>query len=224
MIITIDGPAGSGKSAAALMLAQRLGAAHLDTGAMYRAVALWGLQNQLLDNPAALAQACQNIDLRFDWSTQPARVLLAGQDVSDAIRRPEVTAVTHVPADNIEVRKVLVELQRAIGRQTKIRVTEGRDQGSVVFPRAEFKFYLDAKAEERARRRIAQMAEKGIVANAAEVLRQIVERDARDQARVVGGLVQTKDAIVIDTSPLTLQEVVEKMLALVQAGPTGGRP
>lgn len=224
MIITIDGPAGSGKSAAALMLAQQLGAAHLDTGAMYRAVTLWGLQKNLLNDSAGLAQACQGIDLRFDWSTQPARVLLAGEDVSEAIRRPEVTAVTHIAADNIQVRQVLVELQRAIGRQTKVLVTEGRDQGSMVFPQAEFKFYLDAKAEERARRRVAQMAEKGVVANPAEVLAQIVERDARDHARPVGGLVQTKDAIVINTSPLTLPEVVEKMFTMVQTPRTGARP
>ena len=224
MIITIDGPAGSGKSAAALLLAQRLGAAHLDTGAMYRAVALFGLDQKLLDDREKLAAACRTMDLRFDWSLQPARVLLEGRDVSEAIRRPEVTAVAYIAADNLGVRTNLVERQREIGRQTALLVTEGRDQGSIVFPKAEFKFYLDAKPEERARRRIAQLAQSGIASDPAEVLRLIVERDARDKARPVGGLVQTDDAIVLDTSPLTLQEVVDRMFQLVTQTPTAKAP
>jgi cytidylate kinase len=191
---------------------------------MYRAVALFGLDQKLLDDREKLAAACRTMDLRFDWSLQPARVLLEGRDVSEAIRRPEVTAVAYIAADNLGVRTNLVERQREIGRQTALLVTEGRDQGSIVFPKAEFKFYLDAKPEERARRRIAQLAQSGIASDPAEVLRLIVERDARDKARPVGGLVQTDDAIVLDTSPLTLQEVVDRMFQLVTQTPTAKAP
>lgn len=222
MIITIDGPAGSGKSAAALMLAQRLGAAQLDTGAMYRAVALFAFKNNLLENPTALTEACKEMDLTFDWSRQPAPVILEGQDVSDAIRKPEITQVVYLVADNQQIRQILVERQRAIGRQTKILVTEGRDQGSIVFPEAEFKFYLDAKPEERARRRIAQLTQKGIPFDPAEVLQQIMERDARDHARPIGGLRKTADSITIDTSPMTLEQVVEAMYAMVTARKPAG--
>jgi cytidylate kinase len=216
VIVTIDGPAGSGKSAAALMLAKRLNAPHLDTGAMYRAVALDALERHLLGDPDAIAARARQMTLTFDWSKTPAAVLLDGRDVSDLIRSPQVTAVTYEAADNPWVREELVRHQRQIGKSVPNLVTEGRDQGSVVFPNAGFKFYLDAHPEERARRRITQLAAKGITAELHDVLHQIVQRDMRDQARAVGPLSRPKDAIVLDTTDMTLEQVVEEMLRIIK--------
>ena len=215
LIVTIDGPAGSGKSAAALMLAERLHAPHLDTGAMYRTVALLALDAGVLGDEEAVARVAREMDLRFDWSKSPATVWVGGWNVSEAIRQPQVTAVTYISADNLGVREELVRRQRVIGASVPILVTEGRDQGTLVFPKAEFKFYIDAAPEERARRRVAQLAAKGIKADFAEELARSVKRDAQDRARAVGGLARPKDAIVIDTTPLTLEQVVEEMVRIV---------
>jgi CMP/dCMP kinase len=220
MIITIDGPAGSGKSAAALQLAARLGLPHLDTGAMYRAVALDALEQNLLDLPDAMANRARLLALDFDWTKSPAEILLNGRNVEGAIRTPQVTEITWHAADNPWVREELVKRQRHIGETCRKRagglVTEGRDQGTIVFPSAEFKFYLDAHPEERARRRIAQLATKGIAADLDEVLQQIIQRDQRDQGRSVGPLVRPANAIVLDTTDLTLAQVVQKMFEIIQ--------
>jgi len=223
VIVNIDGPAGSGKSAAALLLAQRLGIPHLDTGAMYRAVALDALQNNLLKDPDAMAARARHINLRFDWSQSPAPILLDGRNVSDLIRQPQITEITYLAADNPWVREEMVRQQRLIGQQAQSHgglVTEGRDQGTIVFPHAEFKFYLDAEPEERARRRIAQLAAKGIAADTGEILGQILQRDRRDQTRTVGPLARSKDARTIDTTDLTLEQVVDKMLDIIRSNPT----
>jgi cytidylate kinase len=145
-------------------------------------------------------------------------MLLNGRDVSDAIRTPAVTAVTYQAADNPWVREELVKQQRAIGQACGSLVTEGRDQGTIVFPHADFKFYLNAHPEERARRRVDQLARKGISAELSDVLQQIVERDMRDQSRAIGGLARAKDAIDLDTTDLTLDEVVEAMMTRVGRG------
>lgn len=199
------------------MLAQRLAAPHLDTGAMYRAVALDALERGILQDADAIGRRAREMRLEFDWSCSPASVLLDGRDISDAIREPRVTEVTYISADNVQVRHELVRRQREIGQRVPVLVTEGRDQGTLVFPEAPFKFYLDAKPEERARRRVAQLASKGIVANYEEILQQVVARDARDQARALGGLARAKDSIVIDTTPLTLAQVVATMYQMVRA-------
>lgn len=212
MIITIDGPAGSGKSAAALELARRLDIPHLDTGAMYRAVALDAREQGLLDDPDRIGHRCRLITISFDWSRRPAAVLLNGRDVSDAIRTPDITEVTYQAADNPWVREELVKQQRAIGAACGSLVTEGRDQGTIVFPQADFKFYLNAHPEERARRRVDQLAQKGISAELSDILEQIVQRDMRDQTRAIGGLARAKDAIDLDTTDLTLDQTVEAML------------
>ena len=179
---------------------------------MYRAVALDAREGKLLDDPDAIGSRCRELAIEFDWSKKPAAVLLNGRDVSEEIRRPEITAITHVAADNPWVREELVRRQRAIGAQWPSLVTEGRDQGTIVFPSASYKFYLNAHAEERARRRIAQLAAKGISAELNEVLEQILERDRRDQNRAVGRLARAQDAIEIDTTDLTLEGTVEAML------------
>lgn len=220
MIITIDGPAGSGKSAAALQLATRLGLPHLDTGAMYRAVALDALEQNLLDQPDAMGNRARLLALDFDWTKSPAEILLNGRHVESAIRTPQVTEITWHAADNPWVREELVKRQRHIGEACRTRagglVTEGRDQGTIVFPNAEFKFFLDAHPEERARRRIGQLAAKGIAADLDEVLQQILQRDQRDQGRSVGPLVRPANAIVLDTTDLTLAQVVQKMFEIIQ--------
>jgi cytidylate kinase len=217
VIITIDGPAGSGKSAAALKLAGQLAIPHLDTGAMYRAVALDALENDILKDPDRIAQRCRHLDLDFDWSRTPAAIHLNGRDVSEAIRQPRVTEITWTAADNPWVREELVGRQRAIGQKAGSLVTEGRDQGTIVFPHADFKFYLNAHPEERARRRIAQLAQKGISVELNDVLQQIIQRDMRDQVRAFGPLARPEDAIELDTTDLTLDETVDEMIRHIQS-------
>ena len=228
MIVTIDGPAGSGKSAAAQLLARRLGMPHLDTGAMYRAIGLDAMELGILKDPDAIAARAREVELKFDWSQEPATIMMNGRNVSELIRTPEVTAITYVAADNPWVREELVKQQRRIGREAGSLVTEGRDQGSVVFPQANFKFFLDAHPEERARRRIGQLAARGINAEISDVLDKIVQRDMRDQGRAVGPLSRPADAILIDTTELSLEQVVQAMLAIIShrrqeaAGPHRG--
>ena len=135
------------------------------------------MEQKILDDPDRIGHRCRLITIRFDWSRRPAAVLLNGKEVSEAIRTPEVTAVTYQAADNPWVREELVKQQRAIGEGCGSMVTEGRDQGTIVFPHADFKFYLNAHPEERARRRVDQLAKKGISAELSDILEQIVQRD-----------------------------------------------
>ena len=224
LIITIDGPAGSGKSATAELLAQRLNVPHLDTGAMYRAVALKALQNGISEaNPDQnrIAQLAEHIDLDFDWSTHPARILLDKCDVSNDIRKPEVTAIVHLPADNKIVRAELVRQQRLIAAHAGSLVTEGRDQGTLVFPDADYKFYLDADIKERTRRRLAELTDKGIAADPDALLADMQARDQRDKSRGVGALLLAGDAIVLDTTALTLPQVVVAMVKIIGSRKNG---
>lgn len=218
LIITIDGPAGSGKSAAAVLLARKLGFAHLDTGAMYRAAALAAIQCGALHDAASMTQVARDMRLEFDAATQPARVLLNGHDITDAIRTREVTQATRQAADNPEVRSELVRRQQRLAAKLGNVVSEGRDQGSVAFPDAEFKFFLDADVRVRARRRQQQLAAAGMAADAADILRDMQQRDREDRSRPVGPLVKTADAIVVDGTDLTLEQVVDRMASLVHAG------
>jgi cytidylate kinase len=211
MIVAIDGPAGAGKSSIARRLAERLGFAFLDTGAMYRAVTLAALRVGLgPDDTAAIAQLANELTIDFDG----VHTLLNGEDVSAAIRTSEVSAAVHLAADNVAVRKRLVELQRQIANGRDI-VTEGRDQGTVAFPAAECKIFLTAGRKERARRRYEELASRGDTISFDEVLAQQDERDRRDAARPVGALVKAADAVEVPTDGLTLDEVVEQLLRLV---------
>jgi cytidylate kinase len=183
---------------------------------MYRAVALDAFQQGILNDPDRIGHRCRLISLAFDWSKKPATILLNGRDVSEAIRQPKITEITYQAAENPWVREELVKQQRAIGQACGSLVTEGRDQGTIVFPHADFKFYLNAHPEERARRRVQQLAAKGISAELHDVLEQILERDMRDQARAIGKLAAAKDAIDLDTTDLSLDETVEAMLERIQ--------
>jgi cytidylate kinase len=212
MIVTIDGPAGAGKSTAARALAARLGFRFLDTGAMYRAVALAGARSGVdWDRPAQLAALARNLRIELAGP----RVLLNGVDVSEAIRTVEITRVTHYAANNPEVRAHLVELQRRAAGADDV-VTEGRDQGTVVFPDAACKVFLTASPQERAERRVLDLAGRGIDAALDDVLADQAERDRRDEEREVGPLVAAADAVHLSTDGLSPAEVVDRLERLVR--------
>lgn len=207
MIVTIDGPAGAGKSSAARALARRLGFEFLDTGAMYRSVALAALRRGLdLGDQAALGRLLSELRLEMP----PGRVLLNGEDVTTAIRTPEVTAASGPVADSKVVRRHLVDLQRAIAAGRDM-VCEGRDQGTVVFPGAARKFFLTADPRERARRRHHELLARGEIVSLEDVLAAQEARDRRDAARDLGPMVPAPDALVLDTTYLDLSQVVDLM-------------
>jgi CMP/dCMP kinase len=213
MIVTIDGPAGAGKSHVAHDLARRLGFRFLNTGAMYRAVALAALRGGV---PWSDAQQVARVARQCDIELDGDRVLLAGEDVSDAIRTVEVTALVKHVADNPDVRQHLVEQQRCWAARGDV-VAEGRDQGTVAFPHAECKIFLTASPEERARRRHRDLASRGVQVDLGELLDQQNRRDKEDATREVGRLEQAADAHLVCTDGLTLEQVVEHLAALVSA-------
>jgi len=213
MIITIDGPAGAGKSSAARALALRLGFQFLDTGAMYRAVTLAALRGGIdLRDQEALARLLD--DLRLELPV--GRVLLNGEDVSGLIRTHEVTEASKPIADSPAVRARLAQLQRAWAEGRDI-VCEGRDQGTLVFPAAECKFFMVADPTERARRRQREMLARGEEVSLEAVLRAQEDRDRRDAARTLAPMVPAADAILLDSTGLTVAEVVDQMEKRVRA-------
>lgn len=218
MIITIDGPAGTGKSTVAREVAGRLGFDFLDTGAMYRAIALEVVRRGAdLRDVRELGFIARHCRIAFDWSKQPPGVLLNDEPVAHLLRGSEVTsAASHVAAVPA-VREQLVREQQRIGAEHGNLVTEGRDQGTVVFPDAALKVYLDATPAERARRRVAQLRARGEMAQQDEVLREIQERDQRDSTRAVGPLTVPPGAQVIDTTDLTEEQVIDRIVGLARA-------
>jgi cytidylate kinase len=212
MIVTIDGPAGAGKSSVARLLARRLRFCFLDTGAMYRAIALAAMrENMDWRDQEAVAQLAGRVSLSF----QSDRVLLDGQDVTDEIRTPGVTGNTRHVANNPLARKQLVALQRRLAAGADV-VTEGRDQGTVAFPHADCKFFLTASSRERALRRCRERQAKGETVSLEQVLEEQNRRDREDESRQVGRLVPADDAIVVVTDQLELDEVVDELERLLR--------
>jgi cytidylate kinase len=219
MIVAIDGPAASGKSTVARALAQRLGLAYLDTGAMYRALAVEAVRRglDLEDEGDLTALACE-ADIRFEHegsSPLPTRVVIDGRDVTSAIRTPEADlAVSPVSAVR-GVRAAMVEQQRRITAGGRDTVLEGRDIGTVVFPNAELKVFLTASPQERARRRAIDMVDRGVDMSVDEVLTDLMRRDSYDSNREASPLTQAHDAVVLDTTGLSIEQVVDRIAGLV---------
>ncbi len=212
-IIAIDGPAGSGKSTVAKELAGRLGFLYVDTGAMYRALTVAALRGKVdLKDTRALVRLAKRVDIQLKMSGNSLKVILDGEDVSRAIREQAITEKVRYVAGVSGVRAEMVELQRRLAQEAKGAVLEGRDIGTVVFPHAKYKFYLDARIKERIRRRHKELTQMGQKLNLEDVTEDINRRDKSDMTRAVAPLLRAKDAVYIDTTKLEVEAVVEKIL------------
>ncbi len=212
MIVTIDGTVGSGKSTAAAGLARRLGALHLDTGAMYRALTLKALETGAdLEDAAALERLAASSQVELDGEPGAQRVRLDGRDVTDAIRQNRISNHSHYIARTPGVRKVMVEKQRAFAERGGTVVAEGRDQGTVVFPHAEVKFFLDAESEVRARRRQLELGARGEYRSFRQVLEEVQDRDRRDSTREASPLRAAPDAVCVDTTDLGIEQMIHTL-------------
>jgi cytidylate kinase len=219
VVVAIDGPAGAGKSTIAQRLADRLGFTYIDSGAMYRAVALWALrQNIDLGDMHRLEQ----LALAAEIELLPARIRLNGEDVTEAIRAPEVSTGASKVAVIPGVRRAMVAKQRAIGERASI-VMEGRDIGTVVFPNADVKIFLDAQLSERVRRRLQEVRAKGDPITEDALTEQMQERDRRDSSRADSPLSQAPDAVYLDSTALSIEEVEDEILKIVRARVTNGK-
>ena len=216
-IIAIDGPAGSGKSTTARLLAARLGFVYLDTGAMYRAVTLFALQHDVSpEDVRALEAIAAKLRIEFKLEDGVNKVFLNNIDVTEAIRTPEVTAAVSPVSAHPGVRAAMVLRQREIARKGGV-VAEGRDTTSVVFPEADIKVYLDASLQERARRRLIDFSRQGIDSNLEEQIKLLADRDEYDSSRENSPLKKTRDSIVIDTTNLNIEEQVDRIIKVVKA-------
>ncbi|SDE44661.1 cytidylate kinase [Desulfuromonas thiophila] len=216
MIIAIDGPSGSGKSTLSQRLAQALDFVHIDTGAMYRSVALAAQHAGIApDDHERLGQLCRQLQIRFARCDGQERVYLNGEDVSEAIRTPQMSLLTSKISASPAVRRAMVELQRAMAVDLDV-VLEGRDIGTVVFPDADVKFFLSASAKTRGQRRYEQLRSRGLEVSLEDIIDQVIARDAADSARDHAPLQQAADALVIDSTSLSIEQVLERMLLRVQ--------
>ncbi len=218
MKIAIDGPAGAGKSTIARLVAKRLGLRYLDTGAMYRALTLAALERGVpCTDEEALLRVATSVDMEivFDEETKGNRVYLDGQDVTDLIRRPEVNAYVSLVSSHKKVRDFIVALQKEIARRGCI-VMDGRDIGTVVMPDADWKIFLHASVEERARRRLRELRRNGHDVDLQELAEQIRQRDHFDSTRAISPLRKAEDAVEVDTTHLNIEEVVARVLAIIK--------
>jgi CMP/dCMP kinase len=211
VIVAIDGPSGAGKSSLTKLLARRLGYIHIDTGAMFRAVALMAKRAGLsCEDDAALETLCQGLEIAFQREGESCRVLCGGEDVSTAIRSEEIGLLTSCVSARKPVRDALLAMQRKMGEAGGV-ILEGRDIGTVVFPDAEVKFYLSASAEERGLRRWKELAARGDKATLEETVAKVIQRDRQDASREHAPLRKAEDAVVIDSTNLSIDEVLELM-------------
>lgn len=218
-VIAIDGPSASGKGTVAQLVARQLGYHYLDSGALYRIVALAALKHGVSwQDDAALAALAQKLDIHFDGS----EIHLDGTDVTEDVRTEQMSRGASEVAVHASVRKVLVKLQHGF-RQWPGLVADGRDMATVIFPDAATKIYLTASAEVRAQRRYKQLMGKGIHANVSEILQDLQQRDARDQQRLVAPLQKSSEAILLETSQLTIEEAVQAILAHQQTSRAGSK-
>jgi cytidylate kinase len=219
VVVAIDGPAGAGKSTIARRVAARLGFTYIDSGAMYRAVALWALRQKV---DATDMHRVEQLAIAAEIELAPGRIRLNGEDVTDAIRTPEVSAGASKVAVIPGVRRALVAKQRAMGERSSV-VMEGRDIGTVVFPGAEVKIFLDADPRERVRRRLEEVRAGGEKIRESALAAQMKERDQRDSTRADGPLAQAPDAAYLDSTSLTVEEVEEVILKIVRSRVTNGK-
>lgn len=216
LVVAIDGPSGSGKSTVSKMLAAKLSFTYIDTGAMYRCVALQAKkENIAMDDEIKLARLCQDIDIHFQWEKGINRVFCQGEEVTEKIRTPEMdmlsSAVSAVPA----VREALVAMQRKMGESGPV-ILEGRDAGTVIFPQAEVKVYLDASLQTRGKRRFLEQQQRGLTTSLEKVIAEIRQRDENDSSRVHSPLSQAADAHRLDTSDMDIPAVVAAIAKLIQ--------
>ena len=217
LVIAIDGPSGAGKSTIAKQLARQLGYTYIDTGAMYRAVG-WQAKRNGIDpaDEEALARLCSDIDITIQHDSGVQRVVVNAVDVTDEIRTPEMGMMASAVSKSPAVRSRLLTLQRRLGESGGV-VMDGRDIGTVVFPRADVKFFLDASAEERGRRRWLELKEKGMDVDRAKITDEIRARDLQDSTRAIAPLKQAKDARYVDSSGISIEAVVDVMLSHISA-------
>ena len=216
LTIAIDGPSGAGKSTVARFLAKRLGYLYIDTGAMYRAVAL-KVKEKFIgpEDESALYRLASSLSIAFVPEGEETHVLCGGEDVTEAIRLPEISRLASAISKKKGVREALVQKQREMGRGGGV-VLEGRDIGTVVFPEADVKFYLDAETEERGRRRFNELVKKGVEVDFKETLEEVMQRDHNDMHRIHSPLQKAGDAVLIDSTHRSVEEVVEEMVRIVE--------